>query len=60
MIREWRAALLAGGVPVSVTSKAYRLVRTILTKAVKDDKLLPVIRAGSAVPGPRTRANGRS
>jgi integrase len=41
MIREWRAALLASGVSVSVAAKAYRLVRAILTTAVEDDKLLP-------------------
>ena len=41
MIREWRAALLANGVSVSVAAKAYRLVRAILTTAVEDDKLLP-------------------
>jgi len=41
LIREWRAALLASGVSVSVASKVYRLVRAILTTAVEDDKLLP-------------------
>jgi hypothetical protein len=41
MIREWRAALLASGVFVSVAAKAYRLIRAILTTAVEDDKLLP-------------------
>jgi len=40
-IREWRASLLANGVSVSVTAKAYRLIRAILTTAVEDDKLLP-------------------
>ena len=40
-IREWRATLLANGVSVSVTAKAYRLLRAILTTAVDDDKLLP-------------------
>jgi integrase len=39
MIREWRAALLADGVSVSVA--ANRLVRAILTTAVEDDRLLP-------------------
>jgi hypothetical protein len=40
-IREWRANLLANGVSVSVTAKAYRLLRAIMTTAVEDDKLLP-------------------
>ena len=40
-VREWRAALLANGVSVSVTAKAYRLLRAIMTTAVEDDKLLP-------------------
>jgi Phage integrase, N-terminal SAM-like domain len=40
-IREWRANLLANGVSVSVTAKAYRLIRAIMTTAVEDDKLLP-------------------
>lgn len=33
-VREWRATLLANGVSVSVTAKAYRLLRAILTTAV--------------------------
>jgi hypothetical protein len=41
MIREWRATLLANGVSVSVTAKAYRLLRAILMTAVEDDNLLP-------------------
>jgi integrase len=41
MIREWRSMLLANGVSVSVTAKAYRLLRAILTTAVEDDQLLP-------------------
>ena len=32
---------LANGVSVSVTAKAYRLLRAIMTTAVEDDKLLP-------------------
>jgi integrase len=40
-VREWRAALLASGVSVSVTAKAYRLLRAVLTTAVEDDRLLP-------------------
>ena len=32
-IREWRANLLANGVSVSVTAKAYRLLRAIMTTA---------------------------
>ncbi len=41
MIREWRATLRANGVSVSVTAKAYRLLRAILMTAVEDDNLLP-------------------
>ena len=41
MIREWRATLIASGVSVSVTAKAYRLLRAILMTAVEDDNLLP-------------------
>ena len=41
MIREWRATLLANGVSVSVTAKAYRLLRAVLMTAVEDDKILP-------------------
>jgi 8-oxo-dGTP pyrophosphatase MutT (NUDIX family) len=40
-VREWRATLLANGVSVSVTAKAYRLLRAIMTTAVENDKLLP-------------------
>jgi integrase len=40
-VREWRAALLASGVSISVTAKAYRLLRAVLTTAVEDDRLLP-------------------
>jgi len=36
MIREWRATL-----PVSVTAKAYRLLRAVLMTAVEEDKILP-------------------
>ena len=41
MVREWRAQLLANGASVSVTAKAYRLLRAVLTTAVEDDKILP-------------------
>jgi Phage integrase, N-terminal SAM-like domain len=41
MVREWRATLLANGVSVSVTAKAYRLLRAVLMTAVEDDKILP-------------------
>ena len=40
-IREWRAALLANGVSMSVAAKAYRLLRAVMTTAVEDDKILP-------------------
>jgi integrase len=41
MIREWRATLLGNGVSVSVTAKAYRLLRAVLMTAVEEDKVLP-------------------
>jgi integrase len=41
MVREWRASLLANGVSVSITAKAYRLLRAILMTAVEEDKILP-------------------
>jgi integrase len=41
VIREWRAALLAAGVSQSVTAKAYRLLRVVLTTAVEEDRILP-------------------
>ena len=41
MVREWRATLLNGGVSVSVTAKAYRLLRAIMMTAVEEDKILP-------------------
>jgi integrase len=41
MVREWRATLLANGVSVSVTAKAYRLLRAVLMTSVEDDKILP-------------------
>jgi hypothetical protein len=40
MIREWRAALLAGGVSESMAAKAYRLLRAVLMTAVNEDELL--------------------
>jgi hypothetical protein len=36
-IRAWRAALLSAGVSVSVSAKAYRLLRAVLHTAVDDD-----------------------
>lgn len=36
-IRAWRAALLSSGVSVSVSAKAYRLLRAVLHTAVDDD-----------------------
>jgi integrase len=41
LIRAWRAELLAEGVSVSMTAKAYRLLRAVLTTAVEEDKILP-------------------
>jgi hypothetical protein len=34
MVRTWRAELLASGASVSVTAKAYRLLRAVMTTAV--------------------------
>lgn len=39
IVRSWRAGLLASGVSVSTTAKAYRLLRAVLMTAV-DDKML--------------------
>jgi hypothetical protein len=41
MVRERRATLLNGGVSVSVTAKACRLLRAVLMTAVEEDKILP-------------------
>ncbi len=41
MIREWRAELLRNGVSVSMTAKAYRLLRAVLMTAAEEDKILP-------------------
>jgi uncharacterized protein YegP (UPF0339 family) len=41
MIRAWRAKLLAEGVSLTMTAKAYRLLRAILMTAVNEDKVLP-------------------
>ncbi|WET79502.1 tyrosine-type recombinase/integrase [Amycolatopsis sp. QT-25] len=40
IVRQWRADRLAAGVSESVTAKAYRLLRAILTTAVDEDKIL--------------------
>ncbi|WP_410576353.1 tyrosine-type recombinase/integrase [Amycolatopsis sp. lyj-108] len=40
IIRQWRADRLAAGVSESVTAKAYRLLRAILTTAVDEDKIM--------------------
>lgn len=37
LIRSWRSELLASGVSVSSTAKAYRLLRAVLMTAVDDD-----------------------
>lgn len=41
MIREWRMTLLSEGVSASVTAKAYRLLRAVLTTATEDDRIIP-------------------
>jgi hypothetical protein len=40
LVREWRAGLLASGVSVSATAKAYRLLRAVLMTAVNDRIIL--------------------
>jgi integrase len=42
MIREWRSKLLDAGVSATMAAKAYRLLRAVLTTAVKEDELLRV------------------
>ncbi|MEU4420634.1 site-specific integrase [Actinoplanes sp. NPDC024001] len=42
MVREWRSRLLADGVSVTMTAKAYRLLRAVLMTAVKEDELIRV------------------
>lgn len=41
LVREWRAALLADGVSPTMAAKAYRLLRSVLMTAVKEDRILP-------------------
>jgi integrase len=40
LVREWRSSLLDQGVSVSMAAKAYRLLRAVLTTAVKEDEIL--------------------
>lgn len=40
VVRQWRADRLAAGVSESVTAKAYRLLRAVLSTAVDEDKIL--------------------
>jgi hypothetical protein len=40
MIREWRSNLLTAGVSQTMAAKAYRLLRAVLTTAVKEDEIL--------------------
>jgi len=42
MIREWRGKLLAAGVSETMAAKAYRLLRAILTTAVREDELIRI------------------
>jgi integrase len=39
MVRDWRSGLLASGVSMSATAKAYRLLRAVLMTAV-DDRII--------------------
>ncbi|MEU5690734.1 hypothetical protein [Actinosynnema sp. NPDC020468] len=41
MIRRWRSDLLAAGVSNSMTAKAYRLLRAVLTTAANEDRIIP-------------------
>jgi len=41
LIRSWRAKLLGNGVSASMAAKAYRLLRAVLTTAVREDEILP-------------------
>ncbi|WP_187368142.1 tyrosine-type recombinase/integrase [Nonomuraea terrae] len=40
-VRQWRADLLGNGVSVSMTAKAYRLLRAVLMTAAEDDRIIP-------------------
>ncbi|MCP2255686.1 Site-specific recombinase XerD [Prauserella aidingensis] len=40
VIRQWRARRLSSGVSQSVTAKAYRFLRAVLTTAVDEDNIL--------------------
>jgi integrase len=41
LVREWRAKLLAEGVSVSTTAKAYRFLRSVLMTAANEDRIIP-------------------
>jgi len=41
LVREWRSKLLADGVSVSATAKAYRFLRAVLMTATNEDHILP-------------------
>jgi hypothetical protein len=61
LIRSWRAELLAEVVSVSMTAKAYRLLRAVLTTAVEEDKILARNRCRSRGAGEeRARRSDRS
>jgi integrase len=40
MVRGWRTKLLRSGVSQTMTAKAYRLLRAVLTTAVREDEIL--------------------
>jgi len=40
LIREWRSTLLNRGVSQTVTAKAYRFLRAVLTTATREDELI--------------------
>ena len=39
-IRQWRVDLLSAGVSMSMTAKAYRLLRAVMNTAVDEDRIL--------------------
>jgi hypothetical protein len=54
------AKLLRSRVSVSMAAKAYRLLRSILTTAVEEDKILAATHAVSAEPEPSEHPNAQS
>ena len=59
MVREWRASLLADGVSLSATAKAYRLLRAVLMTAT-EDRIIPPTRAASGARETRSPPSARA